>query len=77
MSEPIVFIIDDDPSARRGLTRLIGAAGMNVESFASALDFLAAGRSATKNKFSVNCAKENVSFAVNPELAKLDLSSSF
>lgn len=45
MSEPIVFIIDDDPSARRGLTRLIGAAGMNVESFATALDFLAAGRS--------------------------------
>ena len=44
MNEPIVFIIDDDLSARRGLTRLIGAAGMNVESFASAQDFLAAGR---------------------------------
>ena len=43
MSEPTVFIIDDDPSARRGLTRLVRAAGMNAESFASAEDFLASG----------------------------------
>ncbi len=41
MSEPTIFIIDDDPSARRGLTRLVRAAGMNVEPFASAGDFLA------------------------------------
>ena len=41
MSEPTIFIIDDDPSARRGLTRLVRAAGMNVEAFASAGDFLA------------------------------------
>jgi len=40
MSEPTVFIIDDDPSARRGLTRLVRAAGLNTESFASAADFL-------------------------------------
>ncbi len=44
MSEPTVFIIDDDPSARRGLTRLVRAAGKNVEAFASAGDFLASGR---------------------------------
>jgi len=44
MSEATVFIIDDDPSARRGLTRLVSAAGMNAESFASAGDFLASGR---------------------------------
>jgi FixJ family two-component response regulator len=43
MSEPTVSIIDDDPSARRGLTRLVRAAGMNVKSFASAHDFLASG----------------------------------
>ena len=43
MTEPTVFIIDDDPSARRGLTRLVRAAGMNAESFASAEDFLASG----------------------------------
>jgi len=40
MSEPTVFIIDDDPSARKGLTRLVRAAGLNAESFASARDFL-------------------------------------
>jgi FixJ family two-component response regulator len=44
MTEPIVFLIDDDPSARRGLTRLVRAAGMNAESFASAEDFLASGK---------------------------------
>jgi FixJ family two-component response regulator len=38
--DPRVFIIDDDPSARRGLTRLVRAAGMHAESFASAKDFL-------------------------------------
>jgi FixJ family two-component response regulator len=45
VSEPTVFIIDDDPSARRGLTRLVRAAGMNVQKFASARDFLATGKS--------------------------------
>ncbi len=44
MSEPTVFIVDDDPSARRGLTRLVRAAGMNAESYASAGDFLASGK---------------------------------
>jgi len=44
MNEPIVFIIDDDASARRGLTRLVRAAGMNAESFGSARDFLASER---------------------------------
>ena len=41
MSEPTVFIVDDDPSARRGLTRLVRAAGLNAESFASGTEFLA------------------------------------
>jgi len=41
MSEQTVFIIDDDPAARKGLTRLIHATGMNTESYASARDFLA------------------------------------
>jgi FixJ family two-component response regulator len=44
MDEPTVFIIDDDPSARRGLMRLVRAAGMNAESFGSARDFLSSGR---------------------------------
>ena len=37
---PTIFVIDDDPSARRGLSRLIMAGGMRVEPFESARDFL-------------------------------------
>lgn len=35
-----VFIIDDNPSARRGLSRLVRAAGMSVEAYGSAQEFL-------------------------------------
>lgn len=38
---PTVFIVDDDPSARRGLARLVRTAGFNVEAFSSAREFLA------------------------------------
>ena len=38
---PTVFIIDDDHSVRRGLSRLLRVAGVNAEAFASAGDFLA------------------------------------
>ena len=44
MIQPTVFIVDDDPSARRGLTRLVRAAGLKVESFGSAGEFLDADR---------------------------------
>lgn len=37
---PTIFVIDDDLSARRGLSRLIMAGGMRVEAFESARDFL-------------------------------------
>jgi FixJ family two-component response regulator len=35
-----IFIVDDDPSVRKSLTRLIRTAGWNVEAFASGRDFL-------------------------------------
>jgi FixJ family two-component response regulator len=35
-----VFLIDDDPSVRKGLSRLLRIAGYEVESFASAQEFL-------------------------------------
>jgi len=38
--KPTVIIIDDDPSARRGLSRIIDAAGMNVKEYESGRDFL-------------------------------------
>jgi len=37
---PLVFIVDDDPSVRKSLVRLIRSAGYKVEAFASAEDFL-------------------------------------
>lgn len=39
-TDPIVFIVDDDDSVRKALTRLINSVGLNVETFASADDFL-------------------------------------
>jgi FixJ family two-component response regulator len=36
----VVFVVDDDASVRKSLTRLIGAAGYAVETFASAREFL-------------------------------------
>lgn len=43
MSEPesIVFVVDDDPSVRIAIKRLIGSMGLQVELFASAQEFLA------------------------------------
>ena len=43
MSEPesIVFVVDDDPSVRSAIKRLIGSMGLQVELFGSAQEFLA------------------------------------
>lgn len=40
---PTIYIVDDDESARRGLVRLIGAAGLKTLAFCSAAEFLARG----------------------------------
>ena len=40
-SKAIVFVVDDDPSVREGLERLLRAVGWKVETFASAQEFLA------------------------------------
>lgn len=37
---PVVFVVDDDPSFLRGLTRLLRVAGHTVAPFASAAEFL-------------------------------------
>ncbi|MBS1796480.1 MAG: response regulator transcription factor [Acidobacteria bacterium] len=39
--QPIVFVVDDDKSVRKSLERLIRSAGLRVETFASARQFLA------------------------------------
>lgn len=40
-SDRLVFLIDDDPSVRKGVSRLLRSAGYRSEAFASASDFLA------------------------------------
>jgi FixJ family two-component response regulator len=40
---PTIYLIDDDPSARHGLARLLRAAGQPVRLFTSAREFLDAG----------------------------------
>lgn len=39
-SQATVFVVDDDDGVRRSLSRLVRAAGWNVETFSSAHDFL-------------------------------------
>jgi len=41
---PIVFVVDDDPSVRRAIKRLIGSVGLQVEMFGSANEFLSSKR---------------------------------
>ena len=38
---PLIAIVDDDPSIRRSLHRLVRSAGYTVETFASASEYLA------------------------------------
>ena len=38
---PVIFVVDDDPSVRKSLTRVMTSAGYEVEAFDSAPDFLA------------------------------------
>ena len=40
-SDNLVFLIDDDPSVRKGVSRLLRSAGYKNEAFESASDFLA------------------------------------
>jgi RNA polymerase sigma factor (sigma-70 family) len=40
MQDPVIFLVDDDASVRKSLSRLISSAGYPVESFSSAREFL-------------------------------------
>lgn len=46
---PTIFVVDDDPSMRRSLRRLVEAAGFRVETFAGAREFLATFRPRRKS----------------------------
>ena len=41
--EKLVFVVDEDPSVKKALERLLNSAGMNTEAYASASDFLEFG----------------------------------
>ena len=43
MTTPLVALVDDDASVRKGLTRLLESTGLEVIAFASAAEFLDAG----------------------------------
>lgn len=40
-ASPLVYVVDDDPSVRKSLTRLLDSSGYAVEAFASGREFLA------------------------------------
>lgn len=63
----IVFIVDDDSSVRRALTRLIKSAGYQVQAFGSARDFLDYRRAADER---LSCLVLDVRM---PDLSGLDL----
>jgi FixJ family two-component response regulator len=64
-TQPIVFVVDDDASVREGLQRLIRSAGLKVEAFASAEEFLKRPRANTPS-----CLVLDVRL---PDLSGLDL----
>ena len=41
---PIVFVVDDDPSVRRAIKRLVESVGLHVETFGSASEFMSSSR---------------------------------
>lgn len=41
MSDSVVFIVDDDASVRKGISRLLSSAGYRTQVYATATDFLA------------------------------------
>lgn len=73
MSEPvaIVFVVDDDEAVRESLESLLRSAGRNVETFASAQQFLASSRPHRSHEMSVpSCLVLDVRM---PGLSGLDL----
>lgn len=46
---PTVFVVDDDPSVRRAIKRLIGSVGLQVELFGSAQELLQSTRADVPN----------------------------
>ena len=76
MSDPgvLVYVVDDDPSAREGVAGLIRSAGLMAKTFASAEEFLAAPRPKMPGCLVLDVSLPGVSgLDLQQELAKSDV----
>ncbi len=64
-TKPVIYIVDDDPSVRRSLGRLVRSVGLTAKSFASAREFLQYG-----HREDIGCLVLDVRM---PEISGLDL----
>ena len=70
----LVYVVDDDPSAREGVAGLIRSAGLMAKTFASAEEFLAAPRSEIPSCLVLDVSLPGVSgLDLQQELAKSDV----
>ncbi len=70
----LVYVVDDDPSAREGVAGLIRSAGLMTKTFASAEEFLAAPRPKMPSCLVLDVSLPGVSgLDLQQELAKSDL----
>jgi DNA-binding NtrC family response regulator len=73
-NNPIVFVVDDDASMRDSLKDLIGSAGLDVQAFASAQEFLASPRPDAASCLVLDVELPGLSgLDLQQELAKLDI----
>jgi DNA-binding NtrC family response regulator len=70
----VVFVVDDDTSIRESLTNLIRSAGLSVQTFASAQEFLASQRPKAASCLVLDVQLPGLSgFVLQQELAKADV----
>lgn len=72
---PHIAVVDDEDSVRRALERLLRSAGMNVETFATGVDFLAGLEGRSLDCVVLDLHMPRVSgFEVQQQLARLGYS---
>ena len=71
--DPFIFVVDDDASIRDSLRDLLGSAGLNVQTFASAQEFLASPSTDAASCLVLDVQLPGISgLDLQQELAKLD-----
>ena len=59
-TRPLIYVVDDDVSVRKGLDNLLRSAGFAVQTFSSAREFLAECAGGCAELFAVGCAASRV-----------------